>query len=224
MRPILPILLLLAVSAGLVTARDARAEDEPQVKRTLVVGTKEAPPFSMKTGAGTGPASASSCGSASRGRLGSALGVPGDDPRRAARRRRATAALDAAVAALTVTAEREETIDFTHPFHTSGLGIAVPAHGRSGLGAPSSAASSLGLPEGRLRARARPAAERLRSSGSSSAEANPEQFGGKRCAGSRQRLLVVRGHDDDGRLRRQGAGDRGRAARRARSGCSRASS
>jgi len=33
--------------------------------------------------------------------------------------------LDAAVAALTVTAKREQTIDFTHPFHTSGLGIAV---------------------------------------------------------------------------------------------------
>lgn len=33
--------------------------------------------------------------------------------------------LDAAVAALTVTPEREATIDFTHPFHTSGLGIAV---------------------------------------------------------------------------------------------------
>jgi ABC-type amino acid transport substrate-binding protein len=33
-----------------------------------------------------------------------------------------------AVAALTVTAERESIIDFSHPFHTSGLGIAVPAN------------------------------------------------------------------------------------------------
>jgi ABC-type amino acid transport substrate-binding protein len=32
---------------------------------------------------------------------------------------------DAAVAALTVTAEREQRFDFTHPFETSGLGIAV---------------------------------------------------------------------------------------------------
>jgi ABC-type amino acid transport substrate-binding protein len=32
---------------------------------------------------------------------------------------------DAAVAALTVTPERETLIDFSHPFHTSGLGIAV---------------------------------------------------------------------------------------------------
>ena len=34
--------------------------------------------------------------------------------------------LDASVAALTVTAEREEVIDFSHPFHTTGLAIAVP--------------------------------------------------------------------------------------------------
>jgi len=33
--------------------------------------------------------------------------------------------LDAAVAAITVTAAREERVDFTHPFHTTGLGVAV---------------------------------------------------------------------------------------------------
>ncbi len=33
---------------------------------------------------------------------------------------------DLAVAALTVTPEREALVDFSHPFHTSGLGIAVP--------------------------------------------------------------------------------------------------
>lgn len=34
--------------------------------------------------------------------------------------------LDAVVAALTVTPERENFVDFSHPFHTSGLSIAVP--------------------------------------------------------------------------------------------------
>ncbi len=34
--------------------------------------------------------------------------------------------VDMAAAALTVTAEREKHVDFTHPFHTSGLGVAVP--------------------------------------------------------------------------------------------------
>jgi ABC-type amino acid transport substrate-binding protein len=33
--------------------------------------------------------------------------------------------LDAAVAAVTVTPEREKLLDFTHPFYSSGLGIAV---------------------------------------------------------------------------------------------------
>ncbi len=40
--------------------------------------------------------------------------------------------LDAAVAALTITAEREQRMDFTHPFHTSGLGIAVRADDKGG--------------------------------------------------------------------------------------------
>lgn len=35
--------------------------------------------------------------------------------------------IDAAVAAMTVTADREAIMDFSHPFHSSGLGIAVPA-------------------------------------------------------------------------------------------------
>lgn len=40
--------------------------------------------------------------------------------------------LAAAVAALTITSEREERVDFTHPYFVSGLGIAVP-HERTGL-------------------------------------------------------------------------------------------
>jgi len=37
--------------------------------------------------------------------------------------------LDAAVAAITVTSDRERVMDFTHPFYTTGLGIAVSAWG-----------------------------------------------------------------------------------------------
>jgi len=40
--------------------------------------------------------------------------------------------IDVAVAALTVTTERETRIDFCYPFHTAGLGIAVRAGGGSG--------------------------------------------------------------------------------------------
>lgn len=35
--------------------------------------------------------------------------------------------VDAAAAALTITAERERQVDFTHPFFTAGIGVAVPA-------------------------------------------------------------------------------------------------
>ena len=37
--------------------------------------------------------------------------------------------LDVVAAALTVTAQREKVMDFSHPFHASGLGIAVPQKG-----------------------------------------------------------------------------------------------
>jgi polar amino acid transport system substrate-binding protein len=38
----------------------------------------------------------------------------------------ASGEVDAAAAAITVTADREQRLDFTHPFFTSGLGVAVP--------------------------------------------------------------------------------------------------
>jgi ABC-type amino acid transport substrate-binding protein len=40
---------------------------------------------------------------------------------------------DAAVAALTITSDRERRVDFSHPFHTSGLGIAVHQRPAGGL-------------------------------------------------------------------------------------------
>ncbi|MDO3378676.1 transporter substrate-binding domain-containing protein [Geoalkalibacter halelectricus] len=42
-----------------------------------------------------------------------------------------TGRFDAAVAAITVTAEREQLLDFTHPFYTTGLAIAVPTADRT---------------------------------------------------------------------------------------------
>lgn len=43
--------------------------------------------------------------------------------------------LDAVVGALTMTAEREEVIDFTHPFYRTGLAIGLPAQSGGGWGA-----------------------------------------------------------------------------------------
>ena len=109
----LPTLLLLAAVAA--------AQDRP-----LAVGTKEAAPFAMKgpDGEWTGIAIelwrriAEDLGREYEWRE---LPLPGilDGV--------ADGSLDAAVAALSVTPDREQRMDFSHPFHSSGLGIAVPA-------------------------------------------------------------------------------------------------
>jgi ABC-type amino acid transport substrate-binding protein len=93
--------------------------------KVLVIGTKEAPPFSMK------------------GEDGTWTGISIDLWRRIAEQlhlryqfkettleglisETADGPLDAAVAAITVTHEREQLVDFTQPFYATGLGVAVP--------------------------------------------------------------------------------------------------
>jgi len=107
----------------------ANAEDSSQ--RELVIGTKEAPPFAMKAADGTWQ------------------GISIDLWRRVADQLHlhyrfaeepdvqglidgvAAGKFDVAVAALTVTAGREQILDFTQPFYATGLGIAVPAGGEA---------------------------------------------------------------------------------------------
>ena len=91
----------------------------------LVVGTKEAPPFSMKSadGSWTGISIELWKDLAAELKLDYEFkeldlehllsGVT-------------NGSLNAAVAAITVTSDRERVMDFTHPFYTTGLGIAVP--------------------------------------------------------------------------------------------------
>jgi polar amino acid transport system substrate-binding protein len=96
--------------------------------RTLIVGTKEVPPFAMKNSEGTW------------------TGVSIDLWRQiAAELKRpfefrerdlqglldgvADGSLDVAVAALSITTKREEICDFSHPYYVTGLGIAIaPKH------------------------------------------------------------------------------------------------
>jgi Bacterial extracellular solute-binding proteins, family 3 len=103
----------------------ARAQDSRQPEaRELVIGTKVAPPFAMKAEDGTWH------------------GISIDLWRRIAdqmhlryRFQETTlkglidgvgdGSLDASVAALTVTSSREHVVDFTQPFYSTGLGIAV---------------------------------------------------------------------------------------------------
>lgn len=126
---LLPSLLLAIAALGLAPAR---AEAAPE-QRPVRVGTKEAPPFSMRGEDGRW-----------RGisielleRLAADLGY---EPRFEVRELDALlegvedGSLDVAAAAITVTAEREERLDFTHPYFTSGLGIATRREGATPTG------------------------------------------------------------------------------------------
>jgi polar amino acid transport system substrate-binding protein len=96
--------------------------------KELVVGTKVAPPFVMKKpdGSWTGIGIelwrhiAEDLHLRFRFQEDTLTGLIDDT---------AAGRLDAAVAALTVTAERERAVDFTQPFYVTGLGIAVPSSG-----------------------------------------------------------------------------------------------
>jgi ABC-type amino acid transport substrate-binding protein len=104
-------LLLLAVTAA--------AQDRP-----LQVGTKEAPPFAMRRGDGTW----SGLGVGLWKHVAQDLGLKyewRELPLPELLAGVADGSLDAAVAAPSVSAEREESMDFSHPYHVSGLGIAV---------------------------------------------------------------------------------------------------
>lgn len=103
-------------SVGLLPAQESDAG------KTLVIGTKQAPPFVMKSAEG--------------GWEGISIDLWKEIAREMGLRYElremsldemlsgvADGKLDAAVAAITITAERETSVDFTHPFYTSGLGI-----------------------------------------------------------------------------------------------------
>jgi len=106
------------------------AQQQPLPHRVLVVGTKESPPFSMKDPDGNW------------------TGMSIDLWRQIAAELNLTyefreldlkqlldgvkdRSLDVAVAALTITSEREKNFDFTHAYYSTGLGIAVASKARN---------------------------------------------------------------------------------------------
>ncbi len=125
LRPIACVVLLGLVAAPARAQSASRTPSSPD--RTLVVGTKEAPPFSFKRPDGSWTGISVELWRAIAAELGyryelKETDLPGlIDGVHSGR-------FDAAVAALTVTPERESELDFTHPFHVSGLAIAVAGH------------------------------------------------------------------------------------------------
>lgn len=119
----------LALAMALAVSPCAAAEKTPPA-RTLVVGTKEAPPFSMKDADGgwTG------IGIELWRNIATELDLVfefRETDLKGLLDGVADGSLDVAVAALTVNSEREKSLDFTHPFFHTGLGVAVAHKHRS---------------------------------------------------------------------------------------------
>jgi polar amino acid transport system substrate-binding protein len=115
------------LTASLLFWTCAGAQGQKVVVHTpLVVGTKEAPPFAMKgpDGSWTGISVELWQNLAAELKLDYRFKELELDDLLAGVR---TNSLDAAVAALTVTSDRERVMDLTHPFYTTGPGIAVSA-------------------------------------------------------------------------------------------------
>ena len=115
-------LTLLALLALLVVPWPLTAADD---SGTLTVATRHVPPFAIKGEDGSWHGISIELWRAVADRLGleSRFQEMGLKEMLTAVERKE---VDAAVAALTITSEREKQMDFTHPFLITGLGIAVP--------------------------------------------------------------------------------------------------
>jgi polar amino acid transport system substrate-binding protein len=115
--------IVLMVVALTIVARTARAAP-PEPGEPLIVAVKQAPPFAVKgqDGEWTGTSITLWREIAAELELDYELRETTLDDMLAGV---ADGRYQVAVAALTVTSEREATVDFTHPFHTTGLAIAA---------------------------------------------------------------------------------------------------
>jgi polar amino acid transport system substrate-binding protein len=113
-----------------VMSTDVGGQQSSNAPQPLVVGTKEAPPFSMKTADGQWTGLSIDLWRQIAAELNLQFefqeltlkqlleGVTGGS-------------LDAAVAALTITPDREKKFDFTHNFYSTGLGMAVSVNSQN---------------------------------------------------------------------------------------------
>ncbi|MFG0330804.1 MAG: transporter substrate-binding domain-containing protein [Phycisphaerales bacterium] len=126
------VLSLCAVVALSSTSVDAQPETESlEAAEPLVVGTKSAPPFAIQRADGEWEGITIELWERIAADLGLTFEYVERDLDQLIEGVRG-GSLDIAAAALTITPEREATLDFTHPFYSTGLGIAVINEGRSG--------------------------------------------------------------------------------------------
>lgn len=111
-------------------AEDPKPADKPAEKKTLVVGTKPSAPFAIKNPDGSWTGIAIELWRMLAADLGMKFEIREYDLKgllEAVKKRE----VDVAVGALTITAEREGAMDFSHPIYSTGLSIAV-APGKKG--------------------------------------------------------------------------------------------
>ncbi|WP_342640884.1 transporter substrate-binding domain-containing protein [Rhodoligotrophos ferricapiens] len=119
------ITLILLCSILPSPASSQSVDDAGRPDKVLVVGTKEAPPFAMKTASGEWEGISIDLWR----RIAEQLGWRYDFQEKTLAdllKGTADGSLDAAVGALTITADREKHLDFSQPFYETGLSIAVP--------------------------------------------------------------------------------------------------
>ncbi|HVV92254.1 MAG TPA: transporter substrate-binding domain-containing protein [Hyphomicrobiales bacterium] len=120
------LLVALVIAGGAAAPLRAAPTASLAPGRELVVATKEAPPFAMKQRDGTWRGISIDLWKRIAGRLGLRYRFAEVPTVQALVDGTASGSFDAAIAALTVTAAREERVDFTQPFFSTGLGVAVP--------------------------------------------------------------------------------------------------
>ena len=145
--------LFLLVGAALVVrlvhpalAQSEKPSDlEPLLQREIVVGTKEAPPFAMKSPAGEWTGISIDLWQRIAKEKGISFRFHEEETVPGLVDAVAQGKVDIAVAALTVTSDREQKMDFTSAFYGTGLGIAVAAGGAANWAPVMRALTSFGF-------------------------------------------------------------------------------
>lgn len=117
-----------------VSASPAPVENEPDAfpSRTLIIGTKEAPPFATKDSDGSWTGISIDLWRQIAEKLGVQFKLVEEPSVQRLIEATARGDYDLSLAAITITAARERSVDFSQPFYNTGLGIAVSAKSVSG--------------------------------------------------------------------------------------------
>lgn len=124
-RHLLRMALLIFASYGVAAAQHLPPVMSGFPDRELVVGTKLAPPFAMKAADGEWTGISIDLWREIANRLGVKFRLVEEPTVQSLIEATSRGDLDLSVAAITITAERERSLDFSQPFYDTGLGIAV---------------------------------------------------------------------------------------------------